>query len=302
MNSPSPIASDRSFTATTSLPKTETRSRTMSAISGAPSVRRECGCPADRGSRHAAPERRRPSGQGADRGRAAAPITGRSVSTLDRAEAPPRAPASMRWKNSSSSVRKMPPPSTTSTSSFCMRRRDRRGDHRHDLVGLAVDHAPRDIVARRRGAEHEQRELDQTVFSQAPVVHRLEHLAGPAGPSAMEPARRAPCRASTILRTDRVPERSPAHVGSPPQSPEIGPTAGNLVTLPSGATASSSCRSRRPRRRPNAVRCRPGVRRTCRCARGSPREEPGPHHRAIFRSSAGRSAPARQYTPRSATG
>ena len=145
---------------------------------------------------------------------------------------------------------------------------DRGARHDHDLVGLAVDDVARHGVARDGLGEHEWRELDEPAGLEPVEVHRLEELTGSSVAEVRRHGGSEVCaRSSAVLRANREPGGHPSDVGA------AAPVAGDLTDGREpgdcgrrGPRPSSSCRSRRRRRRPNAGRCRHAAPRTCRCA------------------------------------
>ena len=117
---------------------------------------------------------------------------------------------------------------------------DRGRRHRDDLVGLPVDDAPGDGVAARSRRSNTSGASSASRSSLDPSeVDRLHHLPRPCGARSAPgtSARRAVFGPRPSSDADRVP-RAPGSPSSspPPQSPEIGPIAGNRAMRPSGAT------------------------------------------------------------------
>ena len=87
--------------------------------------------------------------------------------------------------------------------------------HRHDLVGLAIDHLTRDGVALARHPEQDGRHLRQSLLVDAPEVDGLHELPRPFQPEMRGHRafqRRLP--AAAVLRTHGVPCGEPAEVAA----------------------------------------------------------------------------------------
>ena len=182
---------------------------------------------------------------------------------------------------------------------------DGGGRQRHDLIGLSVDDRARDSVAPGRGLEHHRRELRDA------GRRRVCRCAGPSGPGTVAGTRGR--RGSSPAGRSWAPDRprtgwrasSPASPMSlpPPQSPEIGPTAGKRVIRPSGATPEQLMPypQTTPTPQSRSVPARSTANVSLRTSRSSVTSRIR-SQRSIRRSSTGKSAPARQKTPSWATG
>ena len=213
----------------------------------------------------------------------------------------------MRSKNGLHPLRKMPPPSTTSRSSVAHPElADRGGRHDRDLVGLPADESR---SRSRRPRRPPRRRPARAPRAARPRVAPRTSPPSPDGRFAGRSARgrcvgaRFGSRARR-RRGWRAQSACPAELaGAAPVSAD---RADRRQPERRGRPARPRCssfRSRRRCRRPRCGRCRREARRRCRCAGRARRPIRGrARPRPIRRSSTGRSAPARQKTPRSATG
>ena len=307
MNSPSSISSERSSTATTSSPNSlVTPSKTIFAIPSSSlalrNVRRgACSTSAVRARRWAsgrAPIVSRPS--------RAAPTTGGTSSTRTRAcRATSASPRPILPRKSSSPEEKIPPPRTMSTSSRVIRRRRTATPAMRTISSACRSTIERETASSAAAA---RKTIGVSSTTRRSAI-RSKYIASVSCFGRVKPK----CRGTSVRSVVASPRPSSARTECqraalpmswpPPQSPDSSPNAGNRNVRPLGATAEQLVPYPHTTATPH-VRSVP-ARRTANVSLRTTSLSVRPrrrNHRAIRRSSAGRSAPATQYIPSSATG